>query len=322
MEKVPGVGPKSAEKLKTNGIETAEDLACARPGDVAGALNISMAKAKALINSAKTLVSDTLVTLITAKELAQQRIQTVKYIKTGSTRLDEILGGGVQTDALTSFVGRYGTGKTQICHQLCVNTVLDHGEMAAYIETESHTFSHRRIIEMAKAKDPDVDPARVLDNIYVVPASEVTDPFRQFIAYERINTLLKEGKPIRLLCIDSFSARFREFYQGREVSSERSQETARHVGMLHNLASKHNMAVVLTIQVYGQPDPKTQAATKSKMGIPYAAYGGEQLLHSSTYWVTLDYAGGDIWEAFVMDAPDLPRKSAQFRLMPEGVRDT
>ena len=59
----------------------------------------------------------------------------------GSKRLDEILGGGVETQALTELIGKYGTGKTQLCMMLAVTAQLPPEESGlggnvAFIDTE------------------------------------------------------------------------------------------------------------------------------------------------------------------------------------------
>lgn len=45
-------------------------------------------------------------------------------ITTGSTVLDELLGGGIETMAITEAFGEFRTGKTQLAHTLCVTTQL------------------------------------------------------------------------------------------------------------------------------------------------------------------------------------------------------
>ena len=39
---------------------------------------------------------------------------------TGSQKLDTLLGGGIETKAMTELIGEYGVGETQICLKLCV----------------------------------------------------------------------------------------------------------------------------------------------------------------------------------------------------------
>ena len=58
-------------------------------------------------------------TFITATAYYKKREDIVK-ITTGSSKLDELLGGGIETGSITEIFGEFRTGKTQICHMLCV----------------------------------------------------------------------------------------------------------------------------------------------------------------------------------------------------------
>lgn len=60
---------------------------------------------------------------MTGNQIAQKRKNVVR-ITTGSTVLDELLGGGIETMAITEAFGEFRTGKTQLAHTLCVTTQL------------------------------------------------------------------------------------------------------------------------------------------------------------------------------------------------------
>lgn len=75
------------------------------------------------------------------------------YLTTGSKDLDAVLGGGMETGSLTELFGEFRTGKTQLCHTLCVTCQLPMdgggGEgKAMYIDTEG-TFRPQRLVEIA-----------------------------------------------------------------------------------------------------------------------------------------------------------------------------
>jgi len=42
------------------------------------------------------------------------------YISTGSKTLDTLLGKGIEAGTITELFGEFRTGKTQLCHTLCV----------------------------------------------------------------------------------------------------------------------------------------------------------------------------------------------------------
>jgi len=55
----------------------------------------------------------------TAADALEDRQQLVT-LTTGSTELDKLLEGGIETGSLTEVFGEFRTGKTQLCHTLCV----------------------------------------------------------------------------------------------------------------------------------------------------------------------------------------------------------
>jgi meiotic recombination protein DMC1 len=77
---------------------------------------------------------------ITGVEMLAKRKEVIK-ITTGSTALDELLGGGIETMSITEAFGEFRTGKTQLCHTLCVTAQLPRDKnggngKVAYIDTE------------------------------------------------------------------------------------------------------------------------------------------------------------------------------------------
>ena len=101
---------------------------------------------------------------------AAQQLETRKdliQLSTGSKDLDSLLGGGVETGSLTEIFGEFRTGKTQLCHTLCVTSQLplDQGGgegKAMYIDTEG-TFRPQRLVAIAERFGLDVET--VLDNV-------------------------------------------------------------------------------------------------------------------------------------------------------------
>jgi DNA repair protein RadA len=83
----------------------------------------------------------------------------------GSAKLDTFLDGGIETQAVTEIAGEFGTGKSQICHTLCVTantqkekprssgssatTSTDHNVI--FIDTEN-TFRLERVHQIAERK--------------------------------------------------------------------------------------------------------------------------------------------------------------------------
>jgi len=148
IEDLPGVGPATAQKLRELGYHTVESLAMATARELEP-VGVSEKKAFAVIGAARSAIG---VAFVRADELYKMR-QTVLRVTSGSKALDEILDGGLETQTITEFYGEYGSGKSQICHQLCVNVQLppERGGLngaALYVDTEN-TFRLERIVQMS-----------------------------------------------------------------------------------------------------------------------------------------------------------------------------
>jgi len=312
-----GIGDATIKKLEDQGLSSLEDLLAVDPAELAKLLGSTVYKAKKIIGAAREALVRSEVLVETADVVEQFITSNVKRISTGSKSLDRILGGGVPTRSITTLVGQHATGKSQICYQLAAN-VVDSGEYVGWVETEAGTFSPSRIREICAGRNLSYDPRKLL----VIRAENITDPAKQLLAYEAIwKKAVKESLPLRLLVVDSFNARIRAAYAGREMLSARSQETARHIGLLEIIAAERNCAIVLTSQVIGLPDVKLQFEAEKRYGVPLKPYGGEYFLHSSTYILFLWQKSSEVWEATVVDAPDLPRKSATFKITSKGIED-
>jgi len=46
---------------------------------------------------------------------------SIVTLTTGSVELDKLLEGGIETGSVTEVFGEFRTGKTQLCHTLCVS---------------------------------------------------------------------------------------------------------------------------------------------------------------------------------------------------------
>ena len=52
--------------------------------------------------------------------IALEERKKLTRITSGSKELDNLLGGGFESNSITELFGEFRTGKTQICHTLCV----------------------------------------------------------------------------------------------------------------------------------------------------------------------------------------------------------
>ncbi len=313
LEDIAGVGQETARKLRDAGFSTIEAVAVASPSELASAAGISEGNAAKIVQAARKLAD---IGGFESGDKVFERRKTVKKITTGSKDLNELLGGGVETQAITEFFGEFGSGKTQICHQLAVNVQLPEEEgglngSAVIIDTEN-TFRPERIIQMAEAKG--LDGNEVLKNIYVAQAYNSNHQMLLVDnAKELAEKLKKEGKPVRLIIVDSLMSHFRAEYVGRGTLADRQQKLNRHLHDLMKFGELYNAAIVVTNQVMARPD--------ILFGDPTKPVGGHIVAHTATFRVYLKKSQGDLRIARLIDSPHLPEGEAIFKVTERGIED-
>src|SRR2546426_3761397 len=108
IEELPGVGPATAEKLKEAGFTDLMGLAVASPTMVADAAEIGTNVAQKIIIAAREAVD---IGGFETGDVILERRKSVAKLTTCSKALDELLGGGLETQAITEMYGEFGSGK-------------------------------------------------------------------------------------------------------------------------------------------------------------------------------------------------------------------
>src|SRR5690348_1630990 len=108
LEDLPGVGAKVAEKLREAGYIDLMAIAASSAGDLAEIAEIGETTAAKIIDAAR---QDLEMGFETAETILERRKQIGK-ISTGSPNLNNLLAGGVETQAITEAFGAFGSGKT------------------------------------------------------------------------------------------------------------------------------------------------------------------------------------------------------------------
>nr|MBC8520428.1 DNA repair and recombination protein RadA [Methanomicrobia archaeon] len=121
LEELPGVGPAIPEKLREAGLNSLEAIAVASPAELVATAEIGEATAAKIINSAREAAD--IGGFETGDKILERRKEVGK-LTTGSKSLDDLLGYGIETQAIAESYGEFGSGKTQIAHQLAVNVQL------------------------------------------------------------------------------------------------------------------------------------------------------------------------------------------------------
>ena len=307
LESLDGVGSSIASKLRAAGFTTIEAIAVTPPREIMQRTNIGFNTILKIQEAARELVSTE---FKTAQEFYEKR-KNMKRCTTGSKKLDEALGGGSETQALTELIGEYGSGKTQICLMLSVTAQLpfEDGGLdgnVAFIDTEG-TFMPERIYQIASARG--LDPETVANNILVARAYNSS---HQCLLIDRLFTLVPENN-IKLVVIDSMISHFRGEYVGRENLADRQQKLNQYLHKLIRLSEAYNIAVVLTNQVQANPT--------AFFGDPNRPAGGNIMAHACTHRVFLRKGSKGIRIARVIDSPYLPEIPVRFLITDKGIED-
>ncbi len=314
IEKLPGVGPATAEKLKDAGYDSVMAIAVESPKTLAEVAEIGESTAAKIINAAKKAAD---IGNFESGMKIMERRKGIKKLTTGSKNLDDLLGGGVETESITEFFGEFGSGKTQIMHQLAVNATIPVeqgglGGEVAIIDTEN-TFRPERIIQMVegvnKSTGLNLDPEEVLSKIHVARAYNSS---HQILLGEKLFEIAKE-MPIKLVVVDSLTAHFRAEYVGRGALAERQQLLNRHMHSLLKFATLSGAAICVTNQVAAKPD--------AFFGDPTRPIGGHIVGHTATFRIYLRKSKGDRRIARLIDSPSLPDGEAVIRIIEDGIVD-
>lgn len=313
IEDIEGVGPTTARKMKEAGISSVMELATAVAEELSGDLGGSKESAATFIMAAQKLLreSGVLDNEFTTADIELEKRKSLLRCTTGARALDELLLGGIETQAITEFYGEFGSGKSQICHTLCVTAQQqpEEGGLGGgiiLIDTEG-TFRPERVDQIARARG--LNSAETLKKIAICKAYNSS----------HLELIIKSmGKYIddfkaKMIIIDSIISLHRAEFAGRGTLADRQQRLNGIMHKLVRIAEIYNVAVIVTNQVQSTPD--------TFFGDPTKPAGGNVIGHASTYRIYLRKAGNDRI-ARIIDSPYHPYDDIRFTVNERGIDDT
>lgn len=307
IEDLPGVGEGAAKKLNEAGYKTLEQIAVSSAVELKEIAGLGEGTAEKAIKAAR----DSLDMGFESADILAEKRKLVGRLTTGSKELDNLIGGGIETQSITEVYGKMASGKSQWCFQTAVTVQLpkEQGGLEGaclYIDSEN-SFRPERVIQVAKKFGLDVDAA--LKNIYVARAYNAE---HQMILADKAAEMVEE-KNIKLVIIDSLTAQFRSEFVGRGTLAERQQKLNKHMRTLQKLAEMSNVAILVTNQVMSRPD--------ILFGDPTEPIGGNVVGHASKTRLYLRKSKEDKRVAKLVDSPSLPDGEAIYRITENGIED-
>ncbi|KAE8735271.1 DNA repair protein RAD51-like protein 1 [Hibiscus syriacus] len=226
------------------------------------------------------------------------------------------LTGGIETGSITEIYGEFRSGKTQLCHTLCVtcqvraflliNRVVLYlmymprggEEKAMYIDSEG-TFRPQRLLQIAERFG--LNGADVLENVAYARAYNTDHQSRLLL---EAASMMVETR-FALMIVDSATALYRTDFTGRGELSARQMHLAKFLRSLQKLADEFGVAVVITNQVVAQVDGSAIFA-----GPQIKPIGSNIMAHASTTRLALRKGRGEERICKVISSPCLAEAEA------------
>ncbi|EPQ60561.1 Rad51-domain-containing protein [Gloeophyllum trabeum ATCC 11539] len=306
-----GIHPQDIKKLVEAGLHTVESVAYTPKKQLMTIKGISDQKADKIIAEAQKIIP---LGFQSATEVHARRSELV-HITTGSKNLDTLLGGGIETGAITELFGEFRTGKSQICHTLAVTcqlpVALGGGEgKCLYIDTEG-TFRPVRLLAVAERYG--LNGEEVLDNVAYARAYNAD---HQQALLTSASALMSESR-FCLLIVDSCTALYRTDFSGRGELSARQNHLGKFLRTLQRLADEFGVAVVVTNQVMSNPDASANPYTANEK----KPIGGNIMAHASTTRLQLKKGRANTRVCKIYDSPCLPESESSFAILASGIGD-
>ena len=309
IQDIEGIGPTTAKKLREAGIFSVMDLAVAAVEDLAVDINASKESAASFIMAAQKLLreSDVLEKEFITADTALKKRRSLLRCSTGSSMLDDLFLGGIETQAVTELYGEFGSGKSQICHTMCITAgqPIESGGLNSgviYIDTEG-TFRPERLEQISSSRN--IDPVRALQNVAVC---KVYNSAHLELIVKNLGKYIDDYKA-KLVVVDSIISLHRAEFSGRGTLADRQQRLNSIMHKLLRISEIYNVAIIVTNQVQSAPD--------TFFGDPTKPTGGNVIGHASTYRVYLRKSGENRI-AKMIDSPYHPYSEVRFTINEKG----
>jgi DNA repair protein RadA len=352
LEQLRGVGSATADKLTDAGYNTIKSVAVASPGELSENAGVGDNTAEKIIRAARQEAD--VGGFETGSQLLERR-QEIGKLKTLVPEVDEMLGGGMETQSITETYGEFGSGKSQFTHQLAVNVQLpiEHGGLsksAIFIDTED-TFRPERIAQMVKGLG-----GEVLGDVVRRDLGMDKEEVEELGLDEDIEDLSEEADEVLDELIDEFLERIhvaKAFNSNHQILlAEKARDMADDledsdypVGLLAvdsltahfraeyvgrgNLANrqqklnKHMHDILRVASLHNAAAVVTnqvQSNPDSMFGDPTKPVGGNILGHTSTFRIYIRKSKKDKRIIKLVDAPNLPDGESVLRITEEGLK--
>ncbi|KAF3792295.1 DNA repair and recombination protein [Nymphaea thermarum] len=239
--------------------------------------------------------------------------QKIIQITSGSREVDKILEGGIKTGSITEIYGESCSGKTQLCHTLCVTCQLplDRGGgagKALYVDTLG-TFRPERLLEIAERFGLSGD--EVLDN--VIHARAYNTNQQLWLLPGAASMMVKTR--FAVMIVDSATDLYMTDFSGNGELSAGEIHLDKFLRSLQKLAKEVVISLFLWLVVI------TNVMGDGSAGCQIKPMFDNIIAHASTMRLALSKGSGEERICEVVSSPCFAEAEARFRISKEGVTD-
>jgi len=239
-------------------------------------------------------------------------------LASGAKNFDETIGGGFYRGKKYLIFGANKTGKTQLCHQLCVqafiqfskypkNSEINNTQFIFYFDTEN-TFRPERIKELVVKYDFKLN--KMLKNILV---SKIMSNSAFLLSLNELKNFLGKNT-INVLIIDSINNHYNSDLANADITNNKAKEIfLKILTKIDELLSYHNLIIIATAQVTSNLNRKTSLKV-----IPL---GNHILNQFFSEYIYLDYKEDDKRYIQIVNSLNLPEKRLLYKITSSGIQD-
>ncbi|MHA2030707.1 MAG: DNA repair and recombination protein RadA [Candidatus Kariarchaeaceae archaeon] len=318
LEDIEGIGPTTAKALREKGMnfDLLETTPVRELEEKYGiTANTALKYQSAVITTKGGFFTDAFAVM--------EKQQSSKSLTFGADSVDNLFSipelgtTGMREGETYEFFGAFRSGKSQVCHQLCVTVQLPEdkgglGKKAIFLDTEG-TFSPSRLTQIATRIKLERNWDKPVEDILkdIIYARVKNSDSQQAVVQKLLEFLGEHPNEYGILILDSVSAHFRAEYAGRGTLAERQQTLNYHLSVLHRIADTYGLIIAVTNQVQSNP--------AQFFGDPTNAVGGNIMGHWAGTRCYLRKSKGEKRIIKIYDSPVLPENEAVFEITESGV---
>ena len=246
------ISEKDIERLKSIGITTIQSLYMTRRKNLLNIKGFTEKKISNIFTEANKIEVYNL--FLKGSDLMNERDNTIFKISSGSNNLDNIIGGGLESNSITEIIGEYNTNINEFIHILMINGQKMNKKNIIFFDLDKSWFCKEKINLYAKGMN--LNGKKCLGNIMLINDIDCYDELM-----DKLNEISEseEIKQCSLLIIDSLISIFQKIFQETINNSTNSQfnigiekkidiesKLGQVLNILKRISQLYNIAIVMT----------------------------------------------------------------------------